>query len=710
MKKIAPVFLFFVIFLTSQTFAAELRILNRETKEPVSSATVHCIALSGKYKDSVVVSKPNKLGLLTSPFNTEYRIFISNVGFKSYIDTIAPFTGIKDIFMVQTSVMLDEIVTTGQFVPQSSQKSVYDIKTINQDRIESQGANNLTELLKTESNITISNDAILGSSISINGITGSNVKVLIDGVPVIGRMNGNIDMSQINLNNIQKVEIVEGPMSSVYGSDALGGVINLISKDPFCERLEFDMNSYYESVGTYNFDGSFRYSIDRFNFLVNGGRNLFQGYDRVDSSRSKQWNPKEQYFANVQTIYALKEHNIKLSSRYFDEFILNRGSLRKPYYETAFDDKYYTTRLNNALFLNGKFGAHQFYDVTAAYSVYKRIKNSFFKNLVTLDERMIDAESAQDTSDFTLVNFRATFSDDALTSFLKYQIGGDFNHETAAGQKIKDTKQEITDVAGFLSMQYLPFESLTFQPSVRYIYNSEYEAPVVPALNVRYQFNDNLLFRASYAKGFRAPSLRELYLLFVDINHNIRGNENLKAETSDSYNLSAVFSMNDDKYYFKVEPKFFYNNIYDMITLANIEDDLYQNVNLDNHTTLGGNITLQYMRSNINFKATYGYTGRLNSLYSENPEVNKYNYSPDLSVNFDYKIDYIDTKINLFYKFTGASPFYTIEEVDGVDQTVERSVESYNMFDVSLSKSLFNTFDIVAGATPGGSTVSTGAS
>jgi outer membrane receptor for ferrienterochelin and colicins len=378
--------------------------------------------------------------------------------------------------------------------------------------------------------------------------------------------------------------------------------------------------------------------------MINGGRNLFQGYDVIDTSRNIQWNPKEQYFANFQAIQKFGDHSIRLSSMFFDEFILNRGSLRPPYFESAFDDKYKTRRLTNSLFFKGKLGEEKYYDIIASYSYFNRKKNTFFKDMLTLDERLTENESDQDTSIFDLINIRATYSDDFLNHYLKYQAGTDINIESANGDKILDNEQSVTDIAGFLSVQFVPTETITVQPSVRIIYNSQYEAPLVPAVNFRYQMNKNLLLRASYAKGFRAPSLRELYLLFVDINHNIYGNENLKAETSDSYNFSTILSMNSDKYYFKLEPKLFYNKIYDMITLANIEGDLYQNINIGSFESIGGNFTLQYMRENINFKTTISYIGRSNNL-DEEFETSRFNFSPELIINFDYNFPFIDTKL-----------------------------------------------------------------
>jgi outer membrane receptor for ferrienterochelin and colicins len=128
------------------------------------------------------------------------------------------------------SFALDQVVVTGQFTPTDTRSTVNTVKVIGRQQIENRGAANIGELLQAEANIRINQDAILGGVISINGLQGENVKVLIDGVPVVGRLNSNVDLNQISLSNIQRIEIVEGAQSVIYGSDASAGVINLITK------------------------------------------------------------------------------------------------------------------------------------------------------------------------------------------------------------------------------------------------------------------------------------------------------------------------------------------------------------------------------------------------------------------------------------------------------------------------------------------------
>ena len=83
----------------------------------------------------------------------------------------------------------------------------------------------------------------------MQGVSSQYIKVLIDGLPIVGRSSGNLDLSRLAIGNIKKIEIVKGPSSSLYGSDALGGVINIITEKPKESKLNGDVNA---SFGTFN--------------------------------------------------------------------------------------------------------------------------------------------------------------------------------------------------------------------------------------------------------------------------------------------------------------------------------------------------------------------------------------------------------------------------------------------------------------------------
>jgi outer membrane receptor for ferrienterochelin and colicins len=122
---------------------------------------------------------------------------------------------------------LSDIVVTGEYAPISSKSAVYNVTTISKSELQAKGATNLREALDNKLGVNLSQDNVFGSSASLNGISGEGIKILVNGVPMVGRIDGKIDLSQINMNNVERIEIVKGPLSVLYGSDALGGVINL---------------------------------------------------------------------------------------------------------------------------------------------------------------------------------------------------------------------------------------------------------------------------------------------------------------------------------------------------------------------------------------------------------------------------------------------------------------------------------------------------
>jgi len=97
---------------------------------------------------------------------------------------------------------LETFVVTAQYEKTSKEKAINTIRVISRKKIDALAAVNLGDVLKNELNIRLTQDNVLGSFMSFQGISGQNVKILIDGIPIIGRLSGSIDVSQINLNNI----------------------------------------------------------------------------------------------------------------------------------------------------------------------------------------------------------------------------------------------------------------------------------------------------------------------------------------------------------------------------------------------------------------------------------------------------------------------------------------------------------------------------
>lgn len=670
----------FGFFLHGFSQKAGITITDSRNGESIAFAHVLFETLS---KQTQVSGITNIDGFVENPLKEKGLFKISYVGYQKYSDTISPGDHLS-IKLKPLSYNIDEVVVTGQYTPQAVDKSIFRVKVIGARSIEQRASNNLGELMAGELNIRSSNDGALGSSITLQGLKGEHIKFLIDGVPVIGRMNGNIDLDQLNLYNVSHIEIIEGPMSVIYGSNALAGVINIITKENNYTSYQTNANAYVESVGVYNFSADASVKKGRWSGSVAGARNFFGGYSVEDTGRADKWKPKRQYNADGSLQYAHKKLKARLSASYFNELLMAKGNLREPYYETAFDNKFKTNRITTKADINTQLFKDRYLNVIASYSYYDRVKNNYFVDLTTLDKELTLNPEDQDTTRFDQYLLRAEFSKSTENSFFNYQLGIDLNHESGTGKRILDKRQELGDYAAFLSVKLKPSIRLMFQPGLRYSYNTKYDAPLVYSLNMKYDFSPSTSFRASYGKGFRSPSLKELYLEFVDINHNVLGNEDLEAEHSQNVNLALRYSHEKDTYDYGAELSLFYNNIDNSISLLSLDQEslLYTYINVDKMITQGYQLNFNNrIYPWLEVKLGIGQTGRKQIF--NNTEENEMVYSTDVISQVNYLWRRPDLRFNVYYKYSGEYPEVFLGEENQVYQTI---VSSYNTLDISVSK------------------------
>ena len=480
----------------------------------------------------------------------------------------------------------------------------------------------------------------------------------------------------------------------------------IITKKKPDSALDISLNPYYESIGNFNFAASAGVRIKEQNVHISGGRNYFDGWSAsdpffqmpksrlADTNRFKTWKPKEQYFGELRYATDIKGWAFSPYVRHFNELIINRGNPLAPYQETAFDDYYYTRRSDVGATLQKSFENSQL-NVIGAYNDFNRIKNTYFKDLTTLGQTLSETPGAQDTSKFTLANVRVNYQFRGHKK-LSFEVGTDINYESAYGVRIKDLEQFIGDYAGFATAQWKPSKNWIIKPGVRYAYNSVYEAPIIPSVNLKWQ-KKGLAVRGAVARGFRAPSLKELYFDFVDINHNIQGNTELKAEYSWNYSGYITWSKQLEKNsLLKFELGAFYNDMKDMITLGLTPDNSYTYINIGTYSTIGNQLGINYRTKRLQVNTRANYVGRYNALFDDGITSNRYNWSPELSTTLNAFVIKEKLSVNAFYKFNGAlQSFY----INVNDELTQRLQDSYSILDVSLTSFwLDKDLQIVVGA------------
>lgn len=618
------------------------------------------------------------------------------------------------------ALQLHDVIVTAQYAPTDSRNAVHDVITIREEVIEQRGATNLEQLLLQEANIRIRQDMVLGSSMSLLGIDGQNVKIMVDGVPVIGRQDGNIDLSQLNLNNIERVEIVEGPMSVSYGTDALGGVINLITKKSQLDRYDLNLTSQVEVRGENRYAAAFgAHLTDDLTLRLNGGYDVFGGFSENDSLRSVLWNPKEQWFADAYLGYRLDDkRKLFYTGSFFDEEVQNLGNIRRPQFKPyAFDDFYLNRRINHSLAYEGQIGKDYYLQATTGYNQFRRYKRTLRRNFE--ENEQLEVPGMQDTARFSGAMLRATFASQYADSPLNFQVGVDLHYDDATGQRIQDSLSnregfsQIGDYAAFGSLRYQAWEALTAEAGLRYAYNTRYEAPLVPSFHLKYRLNEQWALRGSYSQGFRSPDLKELFFEFIDINHFILGNPNLRAERSDNMQLGLFYEQRGDEWRLKGKIKGFYNDIRDKIELFEyIETDEGIAPAIDTSTlrfayfnqavykTQGVNFSLSYSTPRLELSANASTIGYYNPASEDLPQLDEFTYAMEYSGSATYRWLKAGFSASLFVRVNDRQVnFFPTTDAEGNTIAGQRIQDGFTMADFTLTKSFWKErIDLTLGA------------
>lgn len=586
-----------------------------------------------------------------------------------------------------TTVTTQEIVVTGSPFGTTRNKSIHRVRLMDSTRIASQQAVSLRDVLTTELNIGVHNDAILGSGTTIQGIGGNGVKVLIDGVPVTGRLDGNIDISQILLGNAERVEIVEGPMAVMYGSDAIGGVINVVSKQLNNDRLHGSIHAYTESVGSFNTSVLANGSVGDTKLSLNGARNLFDGWSSNKSyKRFAEWKPREQYLLDFRVQPEWQDVTVHYDVHAFTETILNRGEPRAPYGEMAFDDEYITRRLVNSVSATWKAASDISSTGTAAVTLYRREKLSTVKDLVTLSKQPTLGNGDQDTTTMTTAMLRLITSVGSDTSLSNLSFGFEGTVESMKSSRLTASTANMTDAAAFAEFKWGMSKLFAVQAGGRVLWNSKFGVYAVPSLHAIWKPTSLSTLRFSAAQGYRSPSLRELYLFFVDINHDIVGSALLRPEYSTSLNASASILWNDYGNVIRFEPSAYVNDVQNLITLSQLEGtQQYTYINIGRMLTAGMQANMVY--SNESLEVAIGGALVATSYAIGSMHVNALQWSPQVTSTLRYELPLTSSILSVFVKYNGQSvrPIQTSSST-----TTTQVTDPYTMMDVVVGHSFFN--------------------
>ena len=585
--------LFLVVFLLSVS-KSNAQVIECFDSKNTTLSKVHIKILSSESK-ILLNDFTNEIGILDlGELNYDTVIIkATHLGYMDYLDTVSNTYSVDTlkIQLEEFSFPLNEVVITAQIEALSQRDAVNNIISISKNEIEELNSLNLSELLNQQALFDIQFDPALGSSIEMQGMSGNNINILVDGIPVIGRKGGQIDISQLNLSNIEKIEIVRGPSSVSYGTNSTGGVINLITKRTI-DKSQIIFSNYFENIGLKQYNIDINKKIKKQQFNINIGHFDFAGLSD-DTLRTKDWKPKRQAFGQIMWLSKIRNNNIRFKSYYFDEKLVELGNENFPPFDgTAFDNHYLTVRNTNDLSIDRKtenFSINTF--ISQSATKFKRVQ--YLVDLNSNEEENTNDPDFNSEDLFSAWYLRSEYNR-LNWDKVSLQAGIESRSDLVSGSRIKSDKASTYEFSFFSKTELKLNQNLKSQLGIRVPYHSIYPAPVSPSFEMLYSRSSKLQYRASYARGFRAPTIKELFMEFIDFNHNIVGNSELDAEYSHAFNSSIVYTpYQKDTKYIQIDIQGSLQYLNNKIGLAQIENTTgYTYFNVSNAKYYGLNTTI----------------------------------------------------------------------------------------------------------------------
>ena len=621
---------------------------------------------------------------------------------------------------------LQQVVVTGMYEPGGLQKSIYRVRVIDRKAIERRHAADILDVLRTLTGIRLSSDQTLGETdISLLGMSGENIKVLLDGVPLLDRGVTRNSLSQIDLHNIERIEIVEGPLSVMYGADALAGVINIITKQttidsgavyrPKYGQIGIDLNLLEQTAGKQyqlfdkqgQHNGNLSVDWRKGKVFADGSltRNNFGGWQKKENAgkRANDWLPKQQLLAGARVGFISDKWTGWYRYQYLQEDIWSFGEIN-PNTSTATDKEYLTDRTTQQLNLGWTPKAGWHFNLDGSYQSYSRRTRTTSFNTKTGVRNLIPDPALQEKSDFNS-GFVRISGHRKVNERFEILTGLESTHEKGTGPRIEG-EPSIENYSLFLSGDYRPTSWLAIRPGFRFSKNSIYDAPpVIPALNAKFNLSTELALRVSYGRGYRAPALRELYFWFFDANHSLKGNENLKAEYAHAYSASLSWHhLPAEGAQLTADWNIFYSDYRNRIELAldpALGTNVYSYINLAKYKTVGTSLHGSLQKGNLHAGLGFSYSAKYNTYVEDDDykgdHLPEFVWSPELSADIVYTFARPKLELSMQYKFTGTLSQYEIDEVDGQQKPYLAKTASFNWLDFSVSKSLIKNIQLSIG-------------
>ncbi|WP_281539539.1 TonB-dependent receptor plug domain-containing protein [Selenomonas noxia] len=437
----------------------------------------------------------------------------------------------------ETLVHTDEIVVTASRTEQEVKETPSAVEVITRADIDKMGAETLAQALKLAIGIDIQENAMVGNRSAIRGMNTNQTLILVDGRRVrtentIETMNY-YELQRINMDDVERVEIVRGAVSSLYGSEALGGVINVIRKRPAKAQASLtldwttrqsDQGIRLDSgkIGKWAFSTSFKH-MDVRQRGTNAGSNMYG----------------KKYFFNIDGRMDVAQNKwLDVFFDYLKEDLYMKDSLTQG---TSYDHDRFSTGVKYSG--RDRRGDYELQTYYTYFDKNQRTRNRASGGLNSFDDMRYNS-----------LIFDGRRSMQIAPNHL-LTLGGEYRKEDYESTRIRGSRRKtlegVTNQFGDSSMNYA---ALYLQdewvasprwlliPSIRWDYNDVFGSEVTGKLGTTYKINKGLRFKANVGTAYRAPTASELYFDWrhtpnARMDVHIIGSPNLKPEKSFNFDI-----------------------------------------------------------------------------------------------------------------------------------------------------------------------------
>jgi outer membrane receptor for ferrienterochelin and colicins len=398
----------------------------------------------------------------------------------------------------------DSVVVTATRTERKLSNLTVPVTIINAKTIQQNGALRLTDILKEQTGLNLTSG--FGAGVQLQGLNPDYTIILINGEPLVGRTAGVLDLNRIALGNIKKIEIVKGPSSSLYGSEAMAGVINIITDAAFGAPLSMGIR-----YGTYNtLDANLDTKLSNQKIQYQGFYNLYQtdGYSIRPNSNSRVTTPIDRYATTQQLKLNLSNKtSLVFNSRFTKEQIQNEIAVSNNGVTIYSIGKEDIKDANLSASLNHRFSNQIKTSLRAYATTYDAVQNLLTINdLPYRDVLNHNFKRIENQTDWDLhKNLQAVFGVGAVWEGVKSS-----RYDSEKVRKQNDIQYAFTQ------WEWKPINKFTFIGGLRFDRNSQFASALSPKVSMLYMLNAKHQFKLSIGQGFKAPDFRQLFLDFTN--------------------------------------------------------------------------------------------------------------------------------------------------------------------------------------------------